>query len=467
MSTTTANYSKGSLLQEMNFAGLVRNTVVDGIVLEGQSSHAWMKLIEGTNAKWEQNGGTGNKMLPIYKSEVAYTGDPTIYAQIQTATSLGGGRIKITFTDSQEGFRKDDGVATGFSGVNVAKVIEASSTYIVVGAMDGYEAPQTTDFPAAKNLIQYYRSIGIRGTKSPVGINIIPDTWENYLSIMDDAVQQNIFDNQNQTVLQYGQDYIKMAPVSTMMERFFQNQVFQQFMSRGVDPSKNGFTRTSTKGIHQQLQERGYYFPQLTQLTRAEFEQRLRTKLLANPSNPIDNTVILTGSLGHAQVSEWYKDEIKYSDTLVDAYVDGVKMNGINTVKIFLPGFGPIKIAKWSMLDMNKMGAKTSIAGFTDLPKTSGSFYILDFTPAQIQGGATAPAFRKTYFGGAKYFYSLQQGLVSVDSIQSIVSNATPVTEANLQATSTDADFTNMRVYSICGIDVMNPTAHAWIDNLV
>ena len=383
MSATTAIYSKGSLLQEMNFAGLVRNTVVDGIVLEGQSPYSWMKLLEDTNAKWEQNGNAGNKMLSIYKTEVAYTGDPTISAQINgTPTSLAGGRVKIQFTESQEGFRKDDGVAVGFNGGSkVAKVLEAGSTYVVVGQMEGYAAPSTSDFAAGQTLIQYYRSIGIRGTKSPVGINIVPQTWENYVSVTDDAAQQNIFDVQNNTVLQYNNGYIRMAPVTTMMQRFFQNMTFQQFMSKGVDPSKNGFTLSSGKGIHQQFMERGNYFPQTSLLTQQEFESRLRQKFLANPSNPIENTIVLTGSLGHALVSEWYKDQIKYAPTeVIDAYVDGIKMNGLNTTRIFLPGFGPVKLAKWSMLDMNKMGAKTAASGYTDLPKTSGSFYILDFS---------------------------------------------------------------------------------------
>lgn len=466
MSATTAIYSKGSLLQEMNFAGLVRNTVVDGVVLEGQSPYSWMKLLEDTNAKWEQNGGAGNKMLSIYKTEVAYTGDPTIAAPISGVVSLSGGRIKISFSESQEGFRQNDGVSIGFSGNNVAKVVEAGSTYVVVGQMDGYSAPQTSDFPTGKQLIQYYRSIGIRGTKSPVGVNIVPQTWENYLSISDDAAQQNIFDVQNQTVLQYSNGYIKMAPVTTMMQRFFQNMTFQQFMSKGVDPSKNGFTMTSAKGIHQQFQERGNYFPQTSLITQQEFESRLRQKLIANPSNPIENTVVLTGALGFALISEWYRDLIKYTtNEVVDAYVDGIKMNGLNATKIFIPGIGPVKVARWTMLDMNKMGAKTAASGYQDLPKTSGSFYILDFTPVQIQGGATAPAFQKYYFGGAKYFYSLQQGLVSVNSIEAITQSATPVTEATLEATSTDNDFSNLRVYSMSGVNVMNPTAHTWIDN--
>jgi len=466
MSTTNAIYSKGSLLKEMNFAGLVRNTVVDGIVLEGQHSHAWMKLIEETNAAWEKNGGTGNKMLSIYKDEVAYTGDPTISAPIAGSSDLGGGRIRINLSSTQEGFRKDDGVSTGFGGQKVAGVIEAGSDYIIVGAIDGYLAPTTSDFPAGGTVIQYYRSIGIRGTKSPVGINQRPQVWENYLSIHDDAVQQSIFDVQNQVVVKLDNDYIKMAPVSDMMERFFRAQTFQQFMSKGVNPEDNGFTKTATKGIHQQIQDRGFYFPQTSLITQQEFEARLRQNLIANPGNDIKNKVILVGSISHALISGWYRDYIKYDAKIASVYVDGLELKGLNATKIFIPGFDFVQVVKWPMLDMNAMGKRSTIPGFTNLPQTSGSFYILDFSPVQTRTG-TAPAFQKFYFGGAKYFYSLQQGLTSVSSIEAVMQSATPVTESNLSLTSTDNDFSNLRVYSMCGLNIMNPTAHTWINNLV
>jgi hypothetical protein len=147
-------------------------------------------------------------------------------------------------------------------------------------------------------------------------------------------------------------------------------------------------------------------------------------------------------------------------------YVDGLELKGLNATKIFIPGFDFVQVVKWPMLDMNAMGKRSTIPGFTNLPQTSGSFYILDFSPVQTRTG-TAPAFQKFYFGGAKYFYSLQQGLTSVSSIEAVMQSATPVTESNLSLTSTDNDFSNLRVYSMCGLNIMNPTAHTWINNLV
>ena len=94
---TNAIYSKGSLMKEMTIANLVRNQIVDGVVQEGQASYTWTMLIEKTNALYESNGGAGNKVLDTYKDEVAYTGDPTIQAQINSVTDIGGGRIRVEF----------------------------------------------------------------------------------------------------------------------------------------------------------------------------------------------------------------------------------------------------------------------------------------------------------------------------------------------------------------------------------
>jgi hypothetical protein len=116
MSTTNAVYTKGSLAKELNLLGLVRNQVVDGIVEEGQAEYAITKIIEESNAKYEA-AGTGNKILPIYKDEVAYTGDPTIQSQVQSVVSLGGGVIRINFSDpNYQGFRNDDRIDTKFNG---------------------------------------------------------------------------------------------------------------------------------------------------------------------------------------------------------------------------------------------------------------------------------------------------------------------------------------------------------------
>jgi hypothetical protein len=52
-----------------------------------------------------------------------------------------------------------------------------------------------------------------------------------------------------------------------------------------------------------------------------------------------------------------------------------------------------------------------------------------------------------------------------MDSLGTSLTNAQPLTEENLQITSTDADFSNFRVVSACGMNVMNPTAHMILRN--
>ena len=117
---------------------------------------------------------------------------------------------------------------------------------------------------------------------------------------------------------------------------------------------------------------------------------------------------------------------------------------------------------------MQGMGTLTSLAGFEGLPQTSGNFYMLDFSPVQMQtSGMMAPAFQKIYMGNSKYFYSFQRGLTAMESLGSAISNGTALTVENMELTSTDNDFNSFRIYSIGGINVMNPTAHVYLENKV
>jgi hypothetical protein len=461
---TNAIYSKGSLMKEMTIANLVRNQVVDGVVQEGQASYTWTMLIEKTNALYESNGGAGNKVLDTYKDEVAYTGDPTIQAQIVASTDIGGGRIKVEFANSAEWFRANDYVGRQF-GRKLAEVSEAYSNYIIVQQAKGYDAITTADFPTAETLTQFTRSVATRGTKSPVGLSIRPEVWYNYISIIDDAVQQNLFDSKQNVVIEGANGYIKVAPVGEMMERFFRNCAMNQFVSQGVNPEDNNFNYSATRGIHQQIRERGLYTLLGSQITKSEFENYVRRWYVSNPGNDLRNKFIATGAIGMAQIAEWYKDQIKFDAQIAMSFTDG-SINGLNATKIFIPGFEFVNVVHLKMLNQNGMGSKTTISGFESLPKTSGSFYLLDFNPVMMRtSGRMAPAFQNIFFGGSKYYYSYQKGLSSMDSLEGIVNNATPLTMENLELTSTDADFSNLRIYTMKGINVMNPTAQGFLEN--
>ena len=464
MSNTNAIYSKGSLMKEMTIANLVRNQVVDGVVQEGQSSYTWTMLIEKTNALYEQNGGQGNKILETYKDEVAYTGDPTIQAQIKNAVDIGGGRFKIEFTTSAEGFRANDYVGRQF-GRKLAEVTEAYSNHIIVQSAKGYDAAVIGDFPVSDTLTQFTRSIATRGTKSPAGLSIRPEVWNNYVSILDDAVQQNLFDSKQNTVIKGANGYIKVAPVGEMMERFFRNCAMNQFVSQGVNPELNNFNYSATRGIHQQIRERGLYTLGAGPIDQGEFENMVRRWYISNPGNDLKNKFIATGAIGMALIAEWYKDQMKYDATIAMSFTDG-SINGLNATKIFIPGFEYVNIVHLKMLNQNGMGTKTAYAGFESLPKTAGSFYMLDFNPVMMRtSGQMAPAFQNIYFGGSKYYYSYQKGLGAMDSLEGIINNATPLTPENLEMTSTDNDFSNLRIYTMKGINIMNPTAQGFIEN--
>jgi hypothetical protein len=464
MSQTQSIYTKGSLAKELTMANLVANRVVDGVVQEGQAAYTWTSVIEQTNSYYEKNGGMGNKILEIYKDEVAYTGDPTISGQISGVQDIGGGRFKVSFAAPSEGFRKNDKVGLQF-GRKLSEVVEAASDYMVVARNPGDETISTADFPQGSMIYQFTRGIDTRGTVSPEGLAIVPQTWENYVSIIDDATQQNIFDSKQNTIIRQAGNYIVVAPIQEMMERFFRNCAMNQFLSLGVNPAEYNLNKSATKGIHQQIRQRGLYELMGSQISKTNFESKLRTWYLANPGNPIKNKIIGTGSLGMAMIAEWYKDLIKYDRDIAITFTDG-SVNGLNATKIFIPGFEEIQVVKFEMLDMDGMGARTAISGFEGLPRTSGNFYFLDFTPVRMRtSGLMAPAFQKTFFGGAKYYFSYQKGLSPMDSLESVVANATPLTMDSLELTSTDRDTSNLRIYTMAGINIMNGSAQGLLEN--
>jgi hypothetical protein len=466
MSTANQLYTKGSLLKELNLANLVRNRIVDGVVMQGQSAYAWTKIIEGINNKYEANG-TGHKILQTYKDEIAYTGDPTVKAQIQATTDLGGGVFRINLTSpSYNAFRENDLVDLKFGQNNLAKVIEAGPGYIKISQAPGNAAPVIGNYATGKIITTRTRAIGTRGTKSPVGLNPVPQKWENYLSIIDDASQQNLFDSQNNTVISGAEGYIISAPIQSTLQNFFRINAMNQFVSSPVNPESNGFDYTSTAGIHTQLIERGNYLPLNTVITRSEFEQQVRRWYIANPASNFTDRVIFTGAIGMAQIAEWYRDQLKYDGRIAVSFTDG-SVNGLNATKIFIPGFEYINIVMIDMLNMAWMGELSSIAGYEGLPKTAGNFYFMDFSPVVMQpSGLMGPAFQKIYFK-SKYFYSYQRGLTEMATLGSIIENATPITADNMEITSTDNDFNNFRIYSVCGINVMNAQAHVYLENKV
>ena len=118
------------------------------------------------------------------------------------------------------------------------------------------------------------------------------------------------------------------------------------------------------------------------------------------------------------------------------------------------------------MLDMNAMGQKSTIPGHESKAKTSGNFYFLDLSPVRAESGLIYPAIQRFYFR-QKYFYAYQQGLTAIDSFSSMEANATPLTQASLELTSTDSDYNNFRVYTMCGINLTNRQGHCLYENNV
>jgi len=467
MASTNQIYTKGNLLKELNIASLIRNTVVPGVVQQGQHSYAWMKLLEGTNNFYEARG-TGNLVMQTYKSEVAFTGDPTVKAQVSSSVALSGGIVQLNFSDpGYNAYRKDDQVDIKFGG-NLARVVETGAGYIKIDTAPGNTAPVVGDYPNGTIVIQRTRGIGTQGTKSPVGLSPVPQKWENYVSIIDDASQQGLFQSQNQTVLSNAEGYIVSAPIQSALRSLFYNITMNQFVSKPINPESNGFDYSATAGIHEQIRLRGNSYQLNTVISRTEFEARLRQWFVDNPGSNSQDRIVMTGSIGMAQISEWYKDFIKYDVGIAEGFIDGsVDFKGLNTCMIFIPGFERIRVVMNNMLNMNAMGERSTITGYTNLPKAAGNFYFFDFSPVQMMpSGLTGPAFQKIYFK-SKYFFSYQQGLREMNSLESIVANATPLTMENMEITSTDNDFNNVRFYTMCGINVMNAQAHVYIENNV
>ncbi len=463
MSAPVANYTQGSLAKELNLLGLIRNEVVDGIVEEGQAEYAITKIIENSNAMYESQG-TGNKIMKTYKDEVAFTGDPTIQSQIQSVASLGGGVFRVNFTDpNYQGFRENDHVDTKFNG-NQAKVVAAGNGWVNVTQAPGFAAPTLSDFAASKVLIQRTRSIELRGTLAPKGVYQLPQTWENYISVIDDGGQESLFDGMNQTVISQAGDYINVAPIKQALGRFFRNMSMMYYTSRKVNPASNGMVYSATSGIIEQIKAGGTYIAKNSVMQKAEFENLVAQWFLSNPHNNNQNRIIKTGRIGMALVAEWYKDLIKYDSQIAISFTDG-SVNGLNATKIFIPGWGFVNVMYDVMQDMNMNGERTAIPGYVGMPKTSADFYFLDFSPVRMQTtGATAPALQKIFLK-AKYCFAFNQGLKPTESLASAMAGGTALTLDNLELTSTTADFNDFRIYSMAGINVMNRSAHVYIEN--
>lgn len=456
-------YSNGSLLKDFTIDALVNGREIDGIVMEGQAPYVLMKLIEESNAKYEGQG-TGNKVLQNYEDRVAYDGDPTITAQVASVASVAAG-IRINFSDvNYVGFRVTDNIDTIMGG-NKARVVEAGSGYIIVSQLQGFTAPVTGDFPVGGSVIARDRTPDLRGTQAPTTVTTIPRFWKNHFSVIDDGGQQNLFDSLNQTNITDAKGYLMNQPFRQSVQRFFMYKYMNMLTSRNVNPETNGFTFSATAGWIEQIQEGGTYIPMTSVITKSEFEARLRTWLLTNPGNPQQNKFIKVGAISHALFSEWYKDLIKYDADIAMSFTDG-SINGLNATRVFLPGFGPVNIVRDPMQDMNLNGELTSISGYAGVPKTAGDFWFMDMTPVVMrESGRTAPAIQQIYLG-SKYYYAVEQGLRPTESLRDAMSGQS-LTWENLEITSTTRDYTSFRIWGVCGSNIMNRSAFAYLKNLV
>lgn len=461
MSTGTV-YSNGSLLKDFTIDALVNGREIDGIVMQGQAPYVLMKLIDESNNFYEGQG-TGNKMLQNFEDRVAYDGDPTITAQVASVASVSGG-IRINFSDvNYVGFRVNDNIDTIFGG-NQAKVVESGNGYVIVAQREGFSAPVTGDFPVGGSVVARYRTVDLRGTQAPSTVTTIPRFWKNHLSVIDDGGQQNLFDSMNRTNITNAKGYLMNQPFRQAVQRFFTYKYMNMLTSRNVNPETNGMAFSATSGWIEQIQEGGTYIPKTSVITRTEFESHLRTWLLSNPGNPEQNKFIKVGAISHALFSEWYKDLIKYDAQIAMSFTDG-SINGLNATRVFLPGFGPINIVRDPMQDMDLNGEITAIPGFGTLPKTSADFWFMDMTPVVMREGGTAPAIQKIYLG-SKYYYAVEQGLRPTERLSDAMAGQA-LTWENLEITSTTRDYTSFRIYGICGSNIMNRSAFAYIKNLV
>lgn len=456
-------YSNGSLLKDFTIDALVNGREIDGIVMEGQAPYVLMKLIEESNAKYEGQG-TGNKMLKDFEDRVAYDGDPTITAQVASVASVAGG-IRINFSDvNYVGFRVNDNIDTIFGG-NQAKVVESGAGYVIVAQRDGFTAPVTGDFPVGGSVIARYRTVDLRGTQAPTTVTTVPRFWKNHLSVIDDGGQQNLFDSLNQTNITDAKGYLMNQPFRQSVQRFFMYKYMNMLTSKNVNPETNGMAFSATAGWIEQIQEGGTYIPMTSVITKSEFEARLRTWFLTNPGNPMANKFVKTGTIGMALIAEWYKEQIKFDAPIAMSFTDG-SINGLNATKVFIPGFEFINIVRDPMQDMNLNGELTSISGYAGVPKTAGDFWFMDMTPVVMrESGRTAPAIQQIYLG-SKYYYAVEQGLRPTESLRDAMSGQS-LTWENLEITSTTRDYTSFRIYGICGSNIMNRSAFAYLKNLV
>jgi hypothetical protein len=463
---TNAIQTKGSLLKEANLAGLVKNTIIDGIVQENQAPYALLKLIEEMNAGFEKNG-TGNKMLTIYKDQVAYSGDRTIKGMIKVSTTVVGGiRLEFTKTDLNT-FRPNGLVYTRFGQQNMASIVEAGPGYIILNAnTPGYTPCTAADFPEGEMVYSVTRSIGTRGTKTPEGVYVVPQTWENYPSILDDGYQTSLYDSQSETILAIpNTDYFKSAPVSNTMESFFMSMAMHMFVSQSVNPEENNFSLTRTRGLNQQFRTRSLYAELTTDIgSREEFESYVREWKVRNPGADPNSCFIGTGAIGMAKIGGWYREEMKYDKDIAISYTGG-EITGLNATRIPIAGFEFVNVVHFKFLNMDMMGKKSRIAGFENLPMAAGNYYFLDCSAVNLGNGRTAPAFQKFYAKGSKYWYSFENGLSPMTTPEQIATNTTALTEESLQITSTDRDWNNFRIYSIFGINCMNSAAQGFLEN--
>jgi hypothetical protein len=463
MANPSVQYTQGNILNEMNIADLVRNTKVAGVILQGQHELALNRLIDETNLEFSSQG-TGNIVNDTYKTEIAYKGDPSIRQISASATNESGGIVKINWGSPYAGFRKDDTIDKKLHGQQY-KIVDADANYIRIGAIEGGVAPTASDFANGVQVNQRTRSINMTGTKSPVGLNTVPNRIQNYFSILDDANQANIWMKQNRTVLEDSPNYFSDNGIREMMGRFYRNMAFSYLTDRGVNPETNGMTFSRMRGIFQQVEEAGSLFAYNTTISKQEFIQKVRKWYIDNPASDISRKVILTGSIGFQLVSDWFQELIKYDSTISLSFTG--EANGLNAVRIYIPGFESyIQIVRWGLLDMDTMGTLTGLPNFGGIPQTSGNFYCFDFTPTTTESGLRGPAFQKVFYR-ERFYYSYQQGLRATGSFDSALANKTPMTLENMANTSTDYDFDNFRIATAHLLNVMNPASHLIITNNV
>ena len=464
MSAPQINYNNGSMLNEINIAGLLYDSEIAGIAKVNQYDDPLMEAIYRMNAAYERNAGSTHVLLNQPRYKLAFEGDPTISSSVASAVSLPGGVIQINFTNSSYvGFRENDEVSTAF-GANLAKVVNAGPGFIRVRQNEGGAAISTADYPAGVVVIQQTRSIGMSGTSTPNRLNYTPETRFNYFSIIDDGHQTNIGERSTIVPIANAPGFIRHSGIDKMVKRFKKNQTLAFWEHTAVDPSTNGFSFTKMSGLHQQFKQFGSYTPYTSLITQQQFEQQITRWYNLNPASPIQNRVIFTGSAGFKLVSSWYQELIKFDSQIAVTFTDGT-VSGLNATRIFIPGFDAIQIVKLPFLDMDASGPNSSVPGYTQFKRSSFSFYGMDFTPVAVNERGTMPAFSTHHFGEAKYYYSFVRGLAPATAAD-VMAMTNPLTTGSMQITSSDADFDNMRLYSWSMINANAAQANIWLHNL-